>query len=301
MLFKKKKNSGAIRSRQPATTSSRRVVSYYTASQRQLNQFERQASSRSQNRQLRHSLKLIRKWWFWCLSGLALMAISGYLLSLSTMPHIDVDGSVTYRNLSDYKSIVEPELKKDWQNRIKPLLKSEQLEATLLELIPEASNIEVSSSWFGHYPIVHITTQTPMAVFNQKGQLDKLISNRGKILMIVSESQVETDGLPLLQNDTGIEAKEGEQFMRPDEAEAFARLVAQFQAENSVVTYTLPTTPHEILVAEAGRGYQVKFLLNEQTVRQFGALRATEKKLAEIGQTPAEYIDVRLADKAYYR
>jgi hypothetical protein len=303
MLFKSRRAARLKKRsrRQPAPgSSSHRVISYYTASRRQLDNFERQSGLSAKSRQLNKHLRFIGKWWFWGLTVIAALAIMAYLLSLGSQPHIDID-STSYRSLAEYQAIIEPELKKDWHNRLKPLLQSDQLQQSLQQLLPEAATISVTSSWFGHSPIVKITTHLPMAVFSQKGQPDRLISARGKILITVEQSDVMTNDLPLLQNATGLEAPEGEQFMRPDEAEAFSRLVTQFKTENAVVTYNLPSTPHELMVAEAGRGYQVKFLLNDQIVRQFGALRATEKKLAEIGQVPQSYIDVRLADKAFYQ
>ena len=286
--------------RRLAPKPTHRVISYYTASRRQVDSFERQSGLSAKNRQLAKRLRFIGKWWFWSLTTLAILIIFGYLLSLGSQPLIKID-STSYRNLAEYQAIIEPELKKDWHNRFKPWLKSEQLQQALYQQLPEAATITVTSSWLGHSPIITISTHLPMAVFSQKGQADRLISNRGKILMTVAEADVDTRDLPLLQNATSIEAIAGEQFMRPDEAEAFSRLVNQFKAENAVVTYTLASTPHELIAAEAGRGYEVKFLLDEQIVRQFGALRATEKKLAEIGQLPQSYIDVRLADKAYYQ
>jgi hypothetical protein len=302
VFFKKKrlKTRSSERRRSPSSSQDQhRVISYYTASRRQLNNFTR-SNPASGDRQLNRHLRLIGKWWFWLVTILATLVIVGYLLSLGSKPHIDIEG-LAYRTPSEYQAIIETALKKDWQNQLKPLLKTDELEQAIYQLLPEAAIAEVSSSWLGHYPIVKITTHEPMALFNQTGQADMFISQRGKILLLSDQTGVDATNLVVIQNNSGIGALEGDQFISPDEAAAFIKLNNQFKAENKIVVYTITSNLHEISALESGRGYYVKFLLNDQIVRQFGALRATEIKLAEIGQTPSEYIDVRLADKAYYK
>lgn len=302
MLFRKKrlKTRSNERRRSPLPTQGQhKVISYYTASRRQLDNFTR-SNPTSGSKQLNRHLKLIGKWWFWLMIAIAAIIIIGYMLSLGAKPHIDIEG-VSYRTPGEYQAIIEGEIKKDWQNRAKPLLKTSELEQSIYQLLPEAETVDVSSSWIGHYPVVKISTYSPMAIFNQTGQANQVMSERGRVLLLTGQSGVDANSLPVIQNNSGIGAKEGDQFISPDEAEAFKRLNNQFGAENSVVVYTISSNLHEIMALESGRGYQVKFLLNDQIVRQFGALRATEKKLAEISQTPAAYIDVRLADKVYYK
>jgi hypothetical protein len=53
---------------------------------------------------------------------------------------------------------------------------------------------------------------------------------------------------------------------------------------------------------EPGRGaYQVRFLFGDTVLDQFGSLRAAQNKLTELGQTPIQYIDARLANKIFYK
>ncbi len=227
--------------------------------------------------------------------------MAGYLFSLGATPVVKIDGSA-YRTIAQYQDIIEKELGKSWQNHSKLTLKSDQLEQSLYQLLPEAQTIEITSSLIGHSPVAEIHTYSPMAVFAQNGQTNRIISDRGKVLLKTDQSPgLDISTLPLLQNDTGIEGVEGEQFLSPDDAMAFMQLHNQYKAENAVTIFALTVSPHELLASESGRGYKVRYLLNEQIITQFGALRAAEKKLAEIGQVPSSYIDVRLADKVYYQ
>jgi hypothetical protein len=286
--------------RSPALPPQHRVVSYYTASRRQLDNFRRSDISNPNKRASKH-LAFVKKWWFWLIIVLAALVMAGYLLSLGTLPIVKIDGA-TYRPMAQYQEIIQKELGKSWRNHSKLTLKSDQLESALYQLLPEAQTIEITSSLIGHAPVAKIHTYSPMAVFAQAGQTNRIISDRGKLLLKTDQSPgVDASALPLLQNDTGVQAREGEQFLSPDDATAFMRLHNQYVTEGAVTIYALTVSPHELLVSESGRGYKVKYLLSDQIVIQFGALRATEKKLAEIGQVPASYIDVRLADKVYYQ
>ena len=301
-LFKRKKsqqqaNDRTIRSGAPQ----QKVISYYTASRRQLDNFERTSPQSETSLAYRRSERL-RASWFTILIIIVSVVVLGYLGSLSTKPHVTVTGT-QYRTAADYQKQVEQAFRtSDVRNRFKPLLQSKALEQAIKEAVPEAQTVTVRSNLLGHLPEVKISTSKPLAVFTQSGSTDYILSDRGRLLLPAASSLIPSTELPLVQNLTGVQGTAGEQFMRPDETNALSRLLGQFAVENSRPLFTLNTVPHEIIAQEPGRGsYSVKFLLDETIVEQFGSLRATEKKLLELQQTPAEYIDARLVDKVYYK
>lgn len=298
-LFKNKKLAVNEQRHRPNLATSPKVVSYYTASRKQLDQFERQTS----NKALKNRKRLFRKIedkWFYILAGLVLAVAAGYLLTLNTTAIIKISGT-NYRSAKEYQSVVNEVLSSDWKNRFKLSLDKAGIKNAIEGRLAEIEDMQITTNLLGHRPVVFITTYTVMAVFVQSGSENMLIGDRGRVLIPVENSNLKTLDLPLLQNLTGLKAKAGEQFMLPDEAYAFLRLAKQYEQAKAVVTYTLTAIPHELTVQESGRGYYVKYLLNEDIVRQFGALKATENKLSQLNQAPSEYIDVRLADKAYYK
>lgn len=300
-LFRRKKDQPKPNDRNSRSDApQQRVISYYTASRRQLDNFER-TSPQSETSLAYRRIERIRAGWFMILVAVVGVVIVGYLGSLSTKPHVTVIGA-QYRTIAEYQKRAEQSFGNDVRNRVKPLLQSKSLEQSVKSAIPEAQIVGVTSSLLGHRPEVKIVTDEPIAIFSQPGSTDYLISKRGRLLLPVGEAITPTANLPIIQNLTGVQGKAGEQFMRPDETIALARLLAQFAFENSKPVFTLNTVPHEIISKEPGRGsYGAKFLLTEDITEQFGSLRATEKRLSELGQTPAEYIDVRLVDKVYYK
>jgi hypothetical protein len=301
-LFKRKNKQNIETGRNAKNgVPKQRVISYYTASRRQLDNFERTSINQPESSLAFSRLERFRSSWFTVVIAIVILIVVGYLASLSKTPQVSING-IKYRSDSDYKKIIEDAVGNDMRNRLKPLLQVNALKESVGMAIPEAGTVTVKSSFLGHRPEVIIYTDKPIAIFSQPGSIDYLISNRGRLLLPASQSVISTAGLPLIQNLTGVNGKAGEQFMRPDETLAFNRLLAQYAAENSKPIFTLNTTPHEILAKESGRGsYQARYLLTDTITSQFGSLRATEKKLQELSQTASEYIDVRLVDKTYYK
>lgn len=295
---KRKKPQQTARNRNPEPKQ--KVISYYTATRNQLDGFERQ--SQTTNETKIEKLYSLKSKWFHILVLVVLLGCVVYMGSLGTNPHVTVVGT-EYRQAKDYNSVVASAYGNDFRNKIKPLLMADRLQEDIKKAIPEAAIVSVSSSIIGHQANVKIISDEPLAIFSQPNAPDMLMSNRGRLLLSTTDNTIkQTSSLPIIQNLTGVEARAGEQFMRPDEAVALKRLIQQYASDNSKPIFTLNTNPHEVAAKEEGRGsYQVRYILDDTIVNQYGALRATEKKLQELAQQPAEYIDVRLADKAYYK
>lgn len=303
-IFRKRSKKDSQREAVRNSNSSvgqQRVISYYTASRRQLDNFERH-SSRNDSSLAYSRFERFRSSWFLVICVIASGIVLLYIASLSTTPSLKVTGE-HYRTTTVYQERVSTAFGGDIRNRIKLLLQSSSLQESIQKAIPEATSVTVSSSLLGHHPSVKIITDTPVAIFSQPGNVDILISNRGRLMLPAADAtEYKVADLPIIQNQTGVIGEAGEQFMRPDEAKAFSDLHKQYTAEHSKPLYTLAATPHELYAQEAGRGgYVGKYLLVDSIIIQFGALRATENKLKELAQNPSEYIDVRLADKAFYK
>lgn len=297
--YKKSKERSNGSRQSPSSGSNQRVISYYTASRRQLDNFERSKANDSHMGKRRLRLK---ESWFAIVCAVVLVIVLGYSAILDTTPHIIIQGQ-SLRTAGEYQKLIGAVFGHDIRNQFKPTLQAASLTEAVRAVVPEASQVSVTTDLLGHRPTVKITTDTPLAIFNQPGSTDLVLSDRGRLLLPSVATNFNINDLPLIQNQTGVTGEAGQQFMRPDEAQAFARLLAQFKADNSVPIFTLSLTPHELLARESGRGlsYNERFLLKEDITLQYGALRAAQKKLNETGQAIAEYIDIRLVERIFYR
>jgi hypothetical protein len=281
--------------------SGQRVISYYTASRQQLDNFDRNINkSKEDSLKERSSIKG-KKRAVYIIIAIILLASVFYLSLLSSQPNVDIKGP-EYRKRIAYHKIVEDILKKDFKNRSKILLRTNYIKSELLKAIPEAKEISIKLSILGRRPEVEITNYEPMIVFEQPNNSESyILSNRGRLLLPAKDTSLNLQGVPIINNQSGVKGKAGDQFLNPEDANNLSNLLYQYKVEGIIPDINLVIVPHEILVTEPGRGYRIKYLLSEDTKMQFGALRATQKKMLEMGINPAEYIDVRLADKVYYK
>lgn len=295
---RKKKQSNKRVSSSPETNQ--KVFSYYTASRKQLDNFERTSNMIQVDNMRLGRLNKVKQLWFTAIVCIALIVIIGYLITLGEDPHINITG-VSYRNKISYQKMISEAFGQDVRNRFKPLLQTDSLRTKIIEDIPEAQSIEVKSTFLGHRPEVNIKMAEPMAVFVQNAT-NYIISNRGRVLLLRSETNLDTTLMPVINNKSTVIVRAGSQFLRPDEAGSLSKLIYQYNKKGiNGVVYTINTIPHEVQAKEPGRGYYTKYLMDETINQQFGAMVSTQNKLQEIGQNPNEYIDARLAEKVYFR
>jgi len=295
-MFKKKVKE--VGRRPNNSQNSEKVISYYSASRKQLDTFER-SRGRAESMRIKPKLKITKSKITRSVVIIFVLFICIYSSLLGSDPVIKVDG-VQYRSLKSYQQLAQQVLSSDARNRLKFLLQSQDVSSKLAELFPEASSIKVGSSLLGHNPVITIVTGKAFMIFEQKGAPDFIISQSGKALLAVGDALKMYQSLPRIINNSGLNNKAGEQVLSPDEANDLLQLNAQYSTENSFPTFSLTNNPYEINVKEAGKQYYAKFSLDTSILSQYGSLRATELKLKQLGQSPSQYIDVRLTDKVFY-
>lgn len=245
-------------------------------------------------------LRRLRKNWFIAFVSVVLAVTGVYIVTLSAAPNIEITGT-KYRTEAQYLDKTQAVLQANMLNRVKPTLQRAKIEQELKKQFPEAKSITVTAPLLGRRAVVAITMDEPAAVLKQANSQDLIISQRGRLLLTANQSSATTD-LPVITNESTVAGKEGEQFLRPDDMKSLLQVFEQIELSGSSASYIVPIQPREFIMIEPGRGaYQVRFLFGDTVLDQFGSLRAAQKKLQELGQTPAQYIDVRLANKVFYQ
>jgi len=296
-MFKKKVKAEG---RRPSyLQKSEKVISYYSASRKQLDTFERKRG-RAETQRVKPKIELGRSKLTKTIVIVLVVFICVYSSLLGADPVIKINGT-QYRSLKSYQIIGQQVMAGDIRNKLKFLLQAQSDSSKLMELIPEASSITVRSSLLGHNPIITINTAKPFMIFQQKGAPDFIIDQKGRASLPVSEGLKMYQSLPRLINGSGVNNKAREQVLSPDEANELLQLMAQYKADNSFPVYTLSSNPFEVDIAEVGKLYFAKYSLDPNSLAQYGSLKATEAKLKQLGQVPAQYIDVRLTNKVFYQ
>jgi cell division septal protein FtsQ len=276
------------------------VFSYYTSSHKQLNKTQRIDRLKVTTVGRNQYVLFVKAHWF-AITTITILVISGvYSLTLSFDSTVTIEGT-KYRPISEYQTAIQKELSTNPLNLAKPTLQRKNIEKKLKEQLPEVRQVTVSAPLLGRRPNVTIVMDEPAAVMKQQGSTDLIVSERGRLLLAASQSKATTN-LPVITNQSGVTGKAGEQFLRPDDMSSLSSLFEQVKLAGSSATYILPTQTREVVMVEPSRGvYQVRFLFGDTLLQQYGALRAAQKKIQELGQTPSEYIDARLATKVFYK
>jgi hypothetical protein len=90
--------------------------------------------------------------------------------------------------------------------------------------------------------------------------------------------------------------------LSPDEVQFITGVLAQLQAKQLAITaVTLPPIAHELHVRIQGQPYYVKFNIQSDARIAAGTFLATKSYLEQGRITPAEYVDVRVEERAYYK
>ena len=300
MIFKKKKQQNNLDAQRSATTSRQRVNSYYTATKKQINSFERATEYGPKKRS---SIMVQVKTYGLraAIVGMALFAIFA-MFTLSGNASISVDGGGPYRASGQYNDIVKNALDTSLQNYIKFSLQTDKVAQTIEDAIPEAYRVAVYAPLFGRNAEIIITTAQPFAVLQQQDGSSYIVSSRGTVVMVAKDSSISTSELSTINNESGQLYTVGDQLFKPEEIASLLNLQYQYtEGKGGAVAYILPTTPREIYTKEGA--YIAKFSLNDDAniVQQFGALRAVQEQLQASGRVPAEYVDVRLANKVFIK
>ena len=299
----KEVHQDAQRQRTGVTSSQHRVPSYYTATRRQIDTFERQYATTASIEGSKRRLQFKSVW----ITALTVLLITIALFALLTISpngaSVTIQNGPAYRTAQEYDAIISDALHGDVRNLFKPTLQGDAVSTELMKQIPEATSINIYAPLLGRRAEVIITTSAPFAVLLQSNDPSYIINNRGKVVINTQKSTIDTSTLSTVTNTSGITYKEIDQIFKPDEMLSMQELQFQYaQGKDGVaVAYILPQLPREIHTQEGA--YIAKFSIDSgvSMTQQFGALRAVQGQLAVQGKSPLEYIDVRLGDKVFIK
>lgn len=245
-------------------------------------------------------------------SGLALLLVVSfvsviYALNLSNNSRIitlqSSEDSNILRADTIYQTAVNDILAKSFWNRSKLTINTSDVSQQLLDQYPELSSVNVVLPLLAHRPVVYLTASKPaLIIVGSSGTY--LLDASGKALLAISDvKSVPSFKLPVLTDMSGLQLSLGHRALSSSDITFIQTVIAQLAAKNVVVTaLSLPIASREIDASIAGQPYYVKFnLQNGDALNQSGTFLATQARLISRNITPAQYIDVRVPGRAYYK
>lgn len=240
------------------------------------------------------------------LAGVAVVVSLLYVLWLDVQPRIrfvddDVNASLLQEE-SVYAQRAAALLKESPLNRTKLSINTTKIEAQLKGSFPELSQALITIPLTGHRPIIMLKAKQPAFIINASSG-PFIVDETGTALIRVTEvPNIGALQLRTITDQSNLEVSEGTRIVNSQTVAFIGELIYQLeQAKQGIEGLTLPAAPNELRLRPEGAGYYVKFDMIRPAREQVGAYLAVKEMLTNDGKDPAEYIDVRVQEKVFYK
>lgn len=284
--------------------SERRVFSYHISDERR-----NIATKQSDNYQNAGRRPAKQAFWHKLPSYLVIASIivsAGFFLSIDTNPKIVTlesrSDSSLLREKQAYQIEAQKILSKSLLNRSKVTIDTTNFNNQMKLKFPELSEVSVILPLAGRRPIVEVTAKHPVLVL-KTGYTQYLLDSRGTAIMNKAEA-IGIDSFKLLavtdQNTNKVSI--GKRALTENDVVFITTVVEQLSSKQiSLDSAELPQIPAELHVRIKGQSYYVKFNLYGDGKVQAGAFLAVKQKLDTDNISPAEYVDVRIEERVFYK
>jgi hypothetical protein len=239
------------------------------------------------------------------LAALLVSAVNMLTLSSNVRLMSLSDGSASsfLHDQSAYQAAASDLMADSIWNRNKLTVNTAAVSQGLLKQFPELSSASVTLPLFSKRPIVYIQTDQPALILAARNG-SFVIGSTGKALLPATRLPANSKlQLPVVTDQSGLEVRLNHQALTSDSVNFIQTVLAQLKAKGvGAESLVLPVGTSELDLKIAGQPYTVKFNLESGTAReQSGTFLATKSKLESQHIIPAQYIDVRLDGRAYYK
>jgi hypothetical protein len=252
----------------------------------------------------------LRKHSGWLLLAVALIVLGIYQLQLSTSPRvIALMSNADAPFLQDsniYGTAAQKLFNASAANRNKLTVNASDIALELRRQFPELQEVSISLPLVGSQPTLYVRPAKPALVLAASNGTYVVDENGRALAEVTARTKLSSLKVPTVTDQSSLRVELGRQVL-PRDATDFVGLVSAQLAKQklSVQSMSLPAAAGELDVYVADKPYYVKFNLQQgsedSAAVQLGTLIALVKKLDKDRVAPAEYIDVRLEGRAYYK
>jgi hypothetical protein len=302
-MFRKKQTQPTNLGRNVQRQTSAKVFSYYNS---------RSPTEGNNNRKSDQSPSKKKKFSFrWIaympsiFAGLALIACMIFVSTLNPKPKVRVvgtDAHMLVTNPASYESEIRAILERSVLNRSKLLINTDDVAREITDAYPELGDVAVVLPLVSRRPVIEIQPTEPALILASSSDTF-VIDESGRAIALARdvESSVRDD-LPVVQDESGVSLERSKVALASEAVATIAEVYGQLTASKvPVQSMTLPTTANELYIRIKDKPYYIKFDLRGEGRLQTGAFLAVKKHLESEKKTPAQYIDVRVPGKAFYK
>ena len=234
----------------------------------------------------------------WKLVGLATIIII-VLVAWWQLFHVNtvkIQGNTTL-STKQVTTMVQAELNKSLGRQNLTSLDTVSLSKAILADNYQLKSADVVRAW-PHGLVVHVSERQPSLIW-KTGDRAYLLDADGSIISPISLTATK---LPVITDSSNLPVKVGDKVVPPRFVSFCAQLVSTMsQATGVGITgLTVPDTTTEVYVT-TNKGYVVKFDTTRTAEEGLAQMQRVLAALKTQNKNPAEYIDLRIENKAYYK
>ncbi len=228
-----------------------------------------------------------------------------FSLTLSRSPSIttaDKSQQSPYRNVQEYVDASKQILGQKLSYRSKLTVNTLEVEQALLERFPELDAAVLRLPVLGRRPNLVIAISQPAMLLAAHSK-SYIIDSNGIAVSEASGIPIEVrQRLTVIKDESGLEISLGKQVVTSDTIAFISNVTAQLKAQNLEVSQlTLPRSANQLDIRLKGLNYYIKTDATGDARQQVGSFLAVKDHLSKQGITLAEYVDVRVEEKVFYK
>lgn len=223
---------------------------------------------------------------------------------LSTNPRIQIDSqSALVRPVEQYQAAARKILQDSVLSKSKLTIDTNAVAAQLQVEFPELQTVTVAIPLVNQRPILSFAVAEPVFLLTSRQGGSYFIDNRGKALVSLDEvSATAKEGVLSITDEGGLPLEAGKSVLTQNTVDFITTVTTEIKnAKYSIESAVLAAAPNELQLRLIGKPYYIRLNTSEQGRLQAGTLLSLLKSLEEKGITPAEYIDLRVSEKAFYK
>lgn len=240
----------------------------------------------------------------WLVRGVDVVIVAALFFGLifsmlvKAEPQVKIN-SLVYHPINTYSQFAAKQLGA-LKNRNKLTLNEAGLASILQHQFPEITAVYLELPLFSQKPIIHLSVAAPTFLLSSESKL-YLIDAEGRAV----SGNVNSAGfksLPIIADQSGFAVAQAKQVLSSKNVSFINGLLAQCKhAGVPIASLTLPPKAQDLDLRTSDKDYYTKFFLGGDVYRQTGQFLAARHQFVASGTGPAEYLDVRVLGKIYYR
>jgi cell division septal protein FtsQ len=229
---------------------------------------------------------------------LSLVALLAYSLVIRPVSKVEVSSELFHQK-SAYQDAANKILKGvKYSNKI--TFDEQGVISKMQKQFPEIASARIELPIFAQTPKVHLQIGKPSFVLNSNNQ-SYIIDSAGVAVAKASDFPSLHDTLTV-EDQSGFNAVLGQQVMSEGAVKFIKTVERQSKHGNvSISTLVLPQTAQELDLHTPDKPYYVKFYLGGDALLQSGQFLASRHQFDATNSQPAEYLDVRIPGKIFFK